>query len=232
MRFPRLRGVYQPAVGRRSVGADGHELLSAERRRLPPAPNAGVAFIVIGVARILVRIIRIFVGTDDGFMHSVRNTTSGGSESGVEDWAFMPREVMDKVSILRDNSPLTPHPYTVDGSPSAYIVDTDKDGTIGKDEFGAYDPTDKVILFFGLRRGGNSYYALDVTDPDSPSLVWSLSNSGDFAELGMSFSSPRVGTVKYGASPTPVIIFGGGYDPDKDSGSADDAAFSLHRRYG
>ena len=166
--------------------------------------------------------IRIFMGTDDGFMHSIRNTDSSGNESGVEDWAFMPRAVMDKVSILRANSPLTAHPYTVDGAPSAYVVDTDQDGTIGRDANGDPDPSDKALLFFGLRRGGNSYYALDVTDPDNPSLAWRISNSGDFSELGMSFSSPRVGSVKFGASPTPVIFFGGGYDPDKDTGSADD----------
>jgi len=165
--------------------------------------------------------IRIFMGTDDGFMHSFRNTDSSGNESGVEDWAFMPREVMDVMSTLRTNT-VGDHPYTVDGAPSAYIVDTDADGTIGKDADGNADPSDKAILVFGLRRGGSGYYALDVTDPDAPSLAWAIDNTGDFAELGMTFSSPRVGKVKYGASSTPVFIFGGGYDLDKDSGTADD----------
>lgn len=180
--------------------------------------------------------IRIFMGTDDGFMHSFRNTTAAGAESGVEDWAFMPRAVMDKMSILRTNSSVSPHPYTVDGAPSAYVVDTDGDGTIGLDGNGAADPSDKVYLYFGLRRGGYSYYALDVTDPDNPSYLWSIDNSGDFAEMGMSWSSPRVGTVKFGASNTPVIIFGGGYDPDKDSGAADDdqgnAIYVVHAETG
>lgn len=166
--------------------------------------------------------IRIFMGSDDGFMHAIRNTESNGTESGVEDWAFMPRGVMDKMTTLMDNSPADDHPYTVDGAPVAYIVDTDNDGTIGKDINGAADPSDKAYVFFGLRRGGKAYYALDVTNPDSPRLLWTLDNSGDFAELGMSFSTPRVGTVKFGATPTPVIIFGGGYDADKDSGNADD----------
>lgn len=166
--------------------------------------------------------IRIFMGTDDGFMHSIRNTNASGAESGIEDWAFMPRSVMSKMNTLMSNSPATAHPYTVDGAPSAYLVDTDGDGTIGKDGNGAADPSDKAYIFFGLRRGGKAYYGLDVTDPDSPSLLWTLDNSGDFAELGMSFSNPRVGTVKFGANPTPVIIFGGGYDSNKDSAASDD----------
>ncbi len=180
--------------------------------------------------------IRVFMGSDDGFMHSFRNTNADGSESGIEDWAFMPRSVMDKMSILRTNNAADPHPYTVDGAPSAYIVDTDGDGTIGKDADGNADPSDKAYLYFGLRRGGNHYYALDVTDPDNPSLLWTIDQSGDFAELGMTFSSPRVGTVKYGASNTPVIIFGGGYDEDKDSGNADDsegnAIYVVHAETG
>ena len=180
--------------------------------------------------------IRIFMGTDDGFMHSFRNTTAGGAESGVEDWAFMPRAVMDKMSTLRTNSAASDHPYTVDGAPSAYVVDTDGDGTIGLDADGNADASDKVYLYFGLRRGGYSYYALDVTDPDNPSYLWNIENTGDFSELGMSWSSPRVGTVKYGASNTPVIIFGGGYDPDKDSGAANDnqgnAIYVVHAETG
>jgi type IV pilus assembly protein PilY1 len=157
--------------------------------------------------------IRIFMGSEDGMMHAFRNTTSAGAESGVEDWAFMPRSVMDKMEILRTNSAGS-HPYTVDGAPAAYVVDGDGNGTI--------DGSDKAYLYFGLRRGGKSYYALNVTNPDNPSMLWSIDKSGDFSELGMTFSSPRVGKVKFGADPTPVIIFGGGYDADKDTGAADD----------
>lgn len=166
--------------------------------------------------------IRIFMGADDGFMRSIRNTSASATESGIEDWAFMPRSVMSSMTTLMNNSPADDHPYTVDGAPVAYIVDTDGDGTIGKDSNGAADSSDKAYVYFGLRRGGKAYYALDVTDPDSPRLLWTLDNSGDFSELGMSFSNPRVGTVKYGANPTPVLIFGGGYDADKDSGATDD----------
>ncbi len=157
--------------------------------------------------------IRIFMGSEGGMMHAFRNTTGGGAESGVEDWAFMPRSVMDKMEILRTNAPGS-HPYTVDGAPAAFVLDNNGDGTI--------NGADKAYLYFGLRRGGKAYYALDVTNPDSPTMMWSIDKSGDFAELGMTFSSPRVGTVKFGATSTPVIIFGGGYDDDKDNGAGND----------
>lgn len=157
--------------------------------------------------------IRIFMGSEDGMMHAFRNTTSSGTESGAEDWAFMPRSVMDKMSILRTNSVGT-HPYTLDGASSAFVIDEDGNGTI--------DGSDKAYLYFGLRRGGKAYYALNVTNPDNPGMLWSIDKSGDFSELGMTFSTPRTGQVKFGADPTQVVIFSGGYDEDKDDGAADD----------
>ena len=40
-----------------------------------------------------------------------------------------------------------------------------------------------------MRRGGNSYYALDVSDRTKPKLAWSIEGgSGDFAQLGQSWS--------------------------------------------
>ena len=32
----------------------------------------------------------------------------------------------------------------------------------------------KAILIFGLRRGGNYYYALDVTNPTVPKYLWRI----------------------------------------------------------
>ncbi|MES3008803.1 MAG: PilC/PilY family type IV pilus protein [Pseudomonadota bacterium] len=168
--------------------------------------------------------IRILMGAEDGMMHMFTNTSSGGVESGVESWAFMPRSVMTHMQDLRENLSTTDHPYTVDGAASTYIVDTDADGTIGEDSSGNPDATDKVYAFFGLRRGGYGYYALNVTDPDNPGYLWSIEqDGGDFAELGLTFSSPRVGTVQFGATPTPVLIFGGGYDENKDSANSNDS---------
>lgn len=147
----------------------------------------------------------IAAGSNNGFMHMVRDS------DGVEAWGFMPRAVMPKLANLA-NSVIPPkHPYLVDGAPATYIYDANGDGNI--------DAGDKVHLYFGLRRGGTSYYALDVTDPETPKLLWRIEQGGQFAELGQTWSTPRVGRMLFGGSSTarPVVIFAGGYDTNKDN---------------
>jgi type IV pilus assembly protein PilY1 len=152
------------------------------------------------------------VATNDGMLHMIRNTTSSGAESGQEMWAFMPRAAMSMQKLLRANPTGAKHPYTLDGAPVAYIEDRNYDGTI--------DSSDRVYLFVGMRRGGKAYYALDITDPESPKLMWTINKSGDFAELGYTFSNPRVGLVDTGTGPMPVVMFAGGYDRNKDDRTA------------
>ena len=154
--------------------------------------------------------IYLAVASNDGYLHMLRNTTSGGSEKGEEVWAFMPRISMPVQKLLRNNATGAKHPYTVDGAPVAYIEDKNHSGTIESGE--------PVYLYVGLRRGGKKYYALDVSNPEAPKLLWTIDKSGDFAELGYTFSNPRVGLVDTGSGPRPVLMFAGGYDMNKDSG--------------
>ncbi|MDX1405808.1 MAG: PilC/PilY family type IV pilus protein [Woeseiaceae bacterium] len=155
--------------------------------------------------------IYLAVGSNDGTLRMIRNTTTGGAESGEEVWAFMPRAAMPAQKIMRTNSAATAHPYTIDGAPVAYIEDKDFDGNI--------ESGDRVWIFFGMRRGGKSYYALDVSNPEAPRLMWTINKSGDFGELGLTFSNPRVGLVDAGSGPVPAVFFGGGYDVNKDDRS-------------
>jgi type IV pilus assembly protein PilY1 len=152
--------------------------------------------------------IYIAVASNDGLLRMIRNTTAGGAESGEEVWAFMPRKSMAAQKILRTNATGVKHPYTFDGAPVAYIQDVNRNGEI--------EPGDKVYLFIGMRRGGKAYYALDVTNPENPRLMWTIEKSGDFSELGYTFSNPRVGLVNSGSGPTPAVMFAGGYDMNKD----------------
>jgi type IV pilus assembly protein PilY1 len=155
--------------------------------------------------------IYLAVGSNDGTLRMIRNTSPGGAESGEEVWAFMPRTSMAAQKILRNNSTGAKHPYTLDGAPVAYIQDVDFDGNI--------EAGDKVWLFVGLRRGGKAYYALDVSNPESPKLMWTIDKSGDFDELGYTFSNPRVGMVDTGSGPVAALMFAGGYDTNKDDRS-------------
>jgi type IV pilus assembly protein PilY1 len=76
---------------------------------------------------------------------------------------------------------------------------------------------DKVYLYVGMRRGGKAYYAFDVTYPENPRLMWTIEKGGDFAELGFTFSNPRVGLVDSPSGPRAVVMFAGGYDMNKDA---------------
>jgi type IV pilus assembly protein PilY1 len=156
----------------------------------------------------------IAMGAGDGMLHFIRNTSTGGSESGQELWAFMPREVMGNVETLRTNAAGASHPYGVDGAPVTYIKDVDNDGNIESGD------GDKVYLYFGLRRGGRAYYGIDVTNPASPDLMWRLDTSNsDFSELGYTFSQPQTGLVATSGGAVPAVIFAGGYDLNKDDRS-------------
>ena len=147
-------------------------------------------------------------GTNDGMLHMIRNTNPGGGQGGAEVWAFMPKAAMPNQQALRANTPGIAHPYAIDGAPVAYFDDSNLNGTIEAGE--------RVILYAGMRRGGKAYYALDVTNPESPQLLWTLDKSGDFAELGHTFSTPRIGKVRTASGTRPALIFGGGYDMNKD----------------
>jgi type IV pilus assembly protein PilY1 len=72
--------------------------------------------------------------------------------------------------------------------------------------------TGAVMLFVGMRRGGRSLYAFDVSNPDQPRLAWRInpSTSSDYANLGQTWSMPRAVMLK--GRTTPVLIVGGGYD--------------------
>lgn len=166
--------------------------------------------------------IRIVYGATDGYLRMLRNTESGGSQSGVESWAVIPQKVMSQQKVLRDEDSLAALPYGVDGAPVAYIRNT----TSASDPLGSIiessDPDDRAWLYFGLRRSGAAYYGLNITNPDSPSLMWRISDSQpNFSEMGLAFSEPSIGTINVdtgsGAQEKVVLFIGGGYASKKDS---------------
>lgn len=155
--------------------------------------------------------IRIITGGNDGFVRMVRNITSSLAEDGREMWGFMPKQALAIQKKLMDNAAGTGHPYGADGAPTARILDVNQDGTINPAD------GDKVYVYFGMRRGGNGYYALDVSYPDDPQMLWSITNeTPGFESLGLTFASPQIRTLDWGLGPKPVFIVGGGYDIDKD----------------
>ena len=81
------------------------------------------------------------------------------------------------------------------------------------------DGGDRVWAYFAMRRGGSSYYAMDITDPDNPTLLWQISDqTPGFTELGQSWSRAEVIYANIdGYKDKPLLVFGAGYDTNKDN---------------
>ncbi|MDB5857461.1 MAG: pilus assembly protein PilY, partial [Ramlibacter sp.] len=127
----------------------------------------------------------VLAAANDGMLHAFSRTT------GNELWAFIPTAVMSNMYKLADNSYSNNHSYFVDGSPQMGDI---------------FDGTNwKTIVVGGLNSGGRSYYALDITDPAAPSLLWEYSNN----DLGLTFGNP---IITKRADGTWVVVFGSGYN--------------------
>ena len=148
--------------------------------------------------------VRILIGTNAGFLHMFKDAGNTVSES----WAFIPSSVYKIIDPIRKNQADTKK-YGIDGPITIYFDDANRDGIV--------NGNDRVWAFFGMRRGGNNYYGLDITNPNAPSLKWTIQGgSGDFKELAQTWSAPTVSFVKaFGKEP--VLIFGAGYDTNKDN---------------
>jgi type IV pilus assembly protein PilY1 len=156
----------------------------------------------------------IYAGANDGMLHAFDD------ETGEELWGFIPPCLLGRLNELHTSTP----GVFVDGSPKAYVT-YDTSGNVTK-----------AILLFGLRRGGNYYYALDVTNPSVPKYLWRVYKdrrqglSTYYQELGQTWSAPMIGKVAYGTGEKWVAIFGGGYDEgqDQDNPPSDDIGRGIY----
>src|SRR5207249_8279372 len=97
----------------------------------------------------------LIAGANDGMLHAFRET------DGRELWAFIPPDLLASVKNLTSTS--GDHLFYVDGSPIAADIKVS----------GSW----KTIVLFGVRRGGNHYYALDITDTTNPTYLWRFTDS-------------------------------------------------------
>ncbi|MDP4485460.1 PilC/PilY family type IV pilus protein [Pseudoalteromonas distincta] len=163
--------------------------------------------------------IRILIGTNAGFLHMFKDDDTNNKVS--ESWAFIPSELYKIIEPLRDEH--STKEYGIDGPISVYFNNKSLNGEGLND--GTINATkgDQVWAAVGMRRGGRNYYGLDITKPDSPSLMWTIKGGeGKFKNLGQTWSKPQVAYIKSKGN-TPLLIFGAGYDTNKDSNDADNA---------
>ncbi|MCG7372585.1 pilus assembly protein PilY [Pseudomonas luteola] len=140
------------------------------------------------------RAARIYVGANDGMLHAF-------DDSGNEQFAFIPSAVIGNLYKLSDPSyNNSAHQYYVDGSPTASDV--------------YFDGAWHTVLVGSLRGGGRSLFALDITDPNNPVLLWEKSSSDiDYADLGFTYSKPQIARLHDGNW---AVIVANGYNSVND----------------
>ncbi|HEY0748167.1 MAG TPA: PilC/PilY family type IV pilus protein [Steroidobacteraceae bacterium] len=156
----------------------------------------------------------VYAAANDGMLHGFNGQLTGPN-AGMEQFAYIPDGVIQGPNntpqvngLAALGNPLFVHHYYVDATPLAFDVDFANAGGV----FSASSDW-HTILVGGLGKGGNSFYAIDVSDPASMNneaavagkVLWEFSD----AHMGFSFGAPiMVKTAKYGW----VVVLTSGYN--------------------
>ncbi len=135
----------------------------------------------------------LYIGANDGMLHAINAST------GHEVFAFIPHAVWSNLINLASPYYNPQHRFYVDASPQAADI-----------QFS--DNTWHTVLLGAERGGGNSIFALDVTDPTqfssetnvAQNVLWEFTD----ANMGESFSEPVAVNTAAGFA----VMFGNGYD--------------------
>ncbi|GAB3645820.1 hypothetical protein GCM10028813_04490 [Ramlibacter alkalitolerans] len=142
----------------------------------------------------------VYVAANDGMLHAFDALT------GRERWGFIPSTVLPEIYRLADTDYANKHRYFVDGTPEVGdICPSAPSQACAAGEW-------RTVLVGGLNQGGKAYYALDITNPASPRLLWEFKNN---AGLGYSYSNARITKLRNG---TWVVILASGYNNDDGVG--------------
>ena len=141
----------------------------------------------------------VFAAANDGMLHAFYAGTSiVDPNGGNEAWAFIPTMVLPNLYKLASENYAAQHVYSVDGTP-----------TVG-DVYDTANTTWKTILVGGLNKGGQGYYALDITNPTATKALWEFKHSSTcydsttastrYADchIGYTFSNPIISKLRDG----------------------------------
>lgn len=139
-----------------------------------------------------------YVGSNDGMLHAF------DTASGEELWAYVPYAVYKNLSRLTSQPDLDYQSY-VDATPDVRDVYVPGVGW-------------RTVLVSILRLGGQAAFAFDITNPDSPELLWEFSDevSGG-ADLGFTYGLTFITRLHNGDW---VVLLPGGYNSEVADGNA------------
>lgn len=192
-----------------------------------------------------------FYGSNDGYLRAIHGgiSNSDGEEkwafipSEFVNYAKLARQYNNAETVRFPNSSCSVSPtpsartYFWDGAiavyqNSTYLYYTSDPATTTTTEpvtgcSTANPPTcykrpEKTYIYASMRRGGRSIYALDVSVPDAPKVLWKIDNTmTGFSQLGYTWSEPKLTRIKGKKADgtddvRQVLVFGAGYDPTDD----------------
>lgn len=125
----------------------------------------------------------LYIAANDGMLHAFNANPDAAAGGGGEVWAYVPRMIMSNLYQLANDNYSNNHHFFVDGTPETMDV------YIG----GAW----KTILVGGLNKGGRGYYALDITNPNNPAMLWETCSDSTLCtnsdtDLGYSYGNPVI----------------------------------------
>lgn len=184
----------------------------------------------------------LLVGSNDGMLHAFHagewiagddpdteyvETSHLSLGTGRELWAFISPDLLPKLKRLIVSGGR--HELFVDGTAMVRDVWVDSDVNPGEKDASEF----RTVAVVGLRQGGRSFFALDVTNPSAPGFRWINPPPGSTAglEAGESWNdfapgAPPIGAVALAQTGGPLAVAGvaarevwavmlnGGYDPN------------------
>lgn len=185
----------------------------------------------------------LLFGTTQGLLHVVKaGKNSTDADRGKEVFTFVPHEMMEKqrTAFLTEDSTTGGSANLFYGIDAPWVAHTQyvakSDGTLTVNLSGRTvkesDDADEIALkglqwvYGGLRMGGRSYYALDLSDIDDPSLKFHINpdaaaSGTALSYMGQSWSKPTIAYVNFGGEKKLVMFVGGGYDAGYENAAYD-----------
>lgn len=155
------------------------------------------------------------------------------AKTGAEKFSFIPRKMFDN---KKQRQALSPSGTGISGEPvfgvdAPWVINakynynfsaqpaTITTDAIGQSAASSAQPQGHIYAYGGLRMGGEGLYGLDLTDKNTPKMLFSIDNeTPGFDRMGQIWAKPVVAKIKIGTDASgrsmdrEVLIFGGGYD--------------------